>query len=243
MESIREKAVRILRQEGPLSLVHKGLRFLYLERIRVLLPTRVVHYNGVAVPAGRWLDSVFRSWVGPADRPDYEAELVEALERHASEGDTVTVVGGGWGVTAVTAATETGPSGSITVFEGAKRSAERVAAVAERNNVSDRVNVEHAVVARGNHLSGSAGGANRVSPADLPACDVLELDCEGAELDILRRMEGRPRVIVVETHHHVGVPVDEVEQVLKDRQYDIVSRDPLDAGKGVYVVVAVLNVE
>jgi hypothetical protein len=138
---------------------------------------------------------------------------------------------------------EAGPDGSVTVYEGAKRSADRVSAVTERNGVSGRVNVEHAVVAQGDNLSGSAGGADTVSPTDLPECDVLELDCEGAELEILRRMELQPRVILVETHDHLGAPIDEVEQVLKDRSYDIVSRDPFDADRGVYVVVAVSNID
>lgn len=243
MESVQEKAVRILRQEGPLSLVRKGSRFLYLERIRPRLPAREVRYNGVPVPAGRLFDSVVRPWVGPENRSNYEAELVDALEKHVTEGDTVTVVGGGWGVTAVTAATETGPSGSVTVYEGAKRSVDRVSIVTERNGVSDWVNVEHAVVAQGDHLSGPAGGADCIHPIDLPPCDVLELDCEGAELDILRQIEVRPRVIAVETHRHLGVPVEEVEQVLSDYSYDIRSRDPLNADKGVYVIVAVLNID
>jgi hypothetical protein len=243
MESVQEKAIRILRREGPLSLVRKGLRFLYLERIRQRLPAREVHYNGVPVPAGRLFDSVARPWVGPENRPNYETELVDALERYVTEGDTVTVVGGGWGVTAVIAATETGPSGSVTVYEGAKQSADRVSKVTERNGVSDWVKVEHAVVAQGNHLYGTAGDADRISPTDLPTCDVLELDCEGTELDILRRMQIRPRVIAVETHHHFGVPVEAVEQILNDRSYDIRSRDLLNADNGVYVIVAVSNVD
>lgn len=243
MESVHEKAVRILRREGLLALVRKGLRFLYLERIRPRLPEREVHYNGVPVPAGRFFDSVARPWVGPENRPKYETELVDALEKYVTEGDTVIVVGGGWGVTAVTAAKETGPSGSVTVYEGARRSAERVSKVTKRNGVSDWVNVEHTVVAQGGHLSGPAGGADRISPTDLAPCDVLELDCEGAELDILHRMEVRPRVIAVETHCHLGVPVEEVEHVLDDRWYDIKSRSPLKPDKGVYVIVAVLNID
>ena len=243
MESVQEKAIRILRREGALSLVRKGLRFLYLEWIRPRLPAREVYYNGLPVPAGRLFDSVARPWVGPKNRPNYEAELVDALERHVTEGDTVTVVGGGWGVTAVTAAKETGASGSVTVYEGAKRSVDRVSIVIERNDVSDWVNVEHAVVAQGDHLYGPAGDADRISPTDLPTCDVLELDCEGAELDILRRMKIRPRVIAVETHRHLGVPVEEVEQILNNRSYDIRSRNPLNADNGVYVIVAVSNAE
>jgi hypothetical protein len=34
-----------------------------------------------------------------------------------------------------------------------------------------------------------------VAPVELPGCDVLELDCEGAEIVILRDMTIRPRVV------------------------------------------------
>jgi hypothetical protein len=39
-------------------------------------------------------------------------------------------------------------------------------------------------------------------PSELPPCNVLELDCEGAEVEILREMNIQPRVILVETHDH-----------------------------------------
>jgi tRNA A58 N-methylase Trm61 len=42
---------------------------------------------------------------------------VEHLKGKLSEGDDVVIVGGGWGVTAVTAAREVGPEGSVTVYE------------------------------------------------------------------------------------------------------------------------------
>jgi hypothetical protein len=45
-----------------------------------------------------------------------------------------------------------------------------------------------------------------ISPAELPECDILELDGEGAESLILRNMTIRPRVIAVETHGVYGAP-------------------------------------
>jgi hypothetical protein len=39
----------------------------------------------------------------------------------------------------------------------------------------------------------------QVTPAELPECDVLELNCEGSEIGILRNMTIRPRAIAVET--------------------------------------------
>jgi hypothetical protein len=37
-----------------------------------------------------------------------------------------------------------------------------------------------------------------ISPASLSECDVLECDCNGMELDILRNMDIRPRVLIIE---------------------------------------------
>ena len=47
---------------------------------------------------------------------------------------------------------------------------------------------------------GMADDVEVIDPADLPACDVLEMDCEGSELGILKGMQIRPRVLIVELH-------------------------------------------
>lgn len=53
-----------------------------------------------------------------------------------------------------------------------------------------------------------------VAPAALPACDILELDCGGAEMVILRNMTIRPRVIAVEAHGLYGAPTVAVKELL-----------------------------
>ena len=58
-------------------------------------------------------------------------------------------------------------------------------------------------------------------PEGLPECDLLELDCEGAEVEILTRMKIQPRTILVETHGAQGAPTALSRRVLEDRGYDV----------------------
>ena len=88
----------------------------------------------------------------------------------------------------------------VTVFEGGEIASE-VRQVARWNDVDDVVTVEEAIVGDPTTLyQGMADDAEVVHPADLPACDVLEMDCEGSELGILEGMQIRPRVLIVELH-------------------------------------------
>jgi hypothetical protein len=69
-----------------------------------------------------------------------------------------------------------------------------------RNKVTN-VTVHHAVVAQARAVWGRRSDMGAVlPPSELPPCNVLELDCEGAEVEILREMNIQPRVILVETH-------------------------------------------
>ena len=58
-------------------------------------------------------------------------------------------------------------------------------------------------------------------PAEIPDCDVLEMDCEGAETSILSEMSIRPRVILVETHGCLGAPTSDVRDLLITIGYEV----------------------
>ena len=114
--------------------------------------------------------------------------------------DEVVIIGGGFGVTTVHPARQVGGGGLVTVFEGGQI-ASHVRRVAQLNDVDDVVTVEEAIVGDPTNLyQGMADDAEVIDPADLPACDVLEMDCEGSELGILEGMQIRPRVLIVELH-------------------------------------------
>jgi hypothetical protein len=53
---------------------------------------------------------------------------------------------------------------------------------------------------------------------------VLQLDCEGAEVEILRELIVQPRVILVETHGLFGSPTDLVASLLEKRGYVVSDR-------------------
>jgi hypothetical protein len=131
----------------------------------------------------------------------------------------VVVVGGGFGITTV-AALQAGAS--VTVYEA---SAARLAALRETlrlNGVDrDRVTLRWTVVGELTDAEAAEKGIDNavptVAPADLPTCDVLELDCEGAERAVLGglRDEGapRPRVLAVEVH---PIKLDGATEAVRD---------------------------
>lgn len=181
---------------------------------------RTVVYNGVGIPTAT-----------PEEEQDYWPEFEDgtstALRRRVRRGDSVVVVGGGRGITTVVAARMTHFEGAVITYEANSEMLETLQRTVEVNRVADLVTLEHAAVGpvtdRAEEMFGPSDG-DRLDPADLPACDVLELDCEGSELEVLRGMECRPRAIVVETHEPLGVPSEDVCEVLDKMDYRIVNR-------------------
>jgi hypothetical protein len=84
------------------------------------------------------------------------------------------------------------------------------------------VSVHHAVIAKPIFVYGEIGPV--LTPSQLPSCDVLELDCEGAEADILREMIIHPRVVLVETHGQFGAPTNLIASLLEKRGYVVSDR-------------------
>ncbi|MEF8913513.1 FkbM family methyltransferase [Natronomonas sp.] len=178
--------------------------------------TRVL--NGVAVPS-----------VPPEEEQDYypnhERASIRSLRRHVRRGDSVVVVGGGWGASTVVAARMTHFEGEVTAFEPSSEMVDTIRHALTVNGVTDVASVEHAAIGPVREANakyfGPADG-DRLPPEAVPACDVLELDCEGAELAVLRVLDFRPRVIIVEGHPHIGCPGDEVKAELDRLGYDVV---------------------
>ena len=99
--------------------------------------------------------------------------------------------------------------------------------------------VDHAIVAEktGGIRFDEGHDAKIMSPRELPDCDVLNMDCEGAELPILEHMTVRPRVILVETHSQFGSPKQKILELLDNKGYDVV--DILDAGEEMSQIASV----
>jgi hypothetical protein len=149
---------------------------------------------------------------------------ISAHNRYTSEGDDVIIVGGGYGISAINAGKIVGPRGSVRVYEGGKIS-RKIRELIEWNGLREIVEVESVIVGKANELYGGRDGdAQRIHPARLPDCDVLELDCEGCEIGVLENLIIRPRIIIIELH-----PTKYIEsnskplQIIEQMGYNIVN--------------------
>ncbi|MEO8668573.1 MAG: FkbM family methyltransferase [Bauldia sp.] len=199
---------------------------IYRSVVRPYLPVAApVRYAGVPVSIDRKRgDVLLERFFGPfksQDIPQYEFGLVTALRQNVRGGDRVVIVGGGFGVTVAVAALASAPAGTVICFEGGAEQVANVRETAIRNGVAERVTVLHAVVGPAAKVYGAATGATRVAPEDLPECDLLELDCEGAEVAILTGMTIRPPIILVETHGLYGAPTAATRDLLRSNGYEV----------------------
>ena len=222
MNSVLQNGRDILKEDGLKEFTLRSINFIYSRTISPLLPRRTIQYNGVDVPAIQLFDKVL-PWRNSRNRPNYESGLVSGIEQHIEAGMDVIIVGGGWGVTAVEAARQVGEQGSVTVYEGAEKEVRQVRNTAELNGCSDIVDVRHAIVGSGLNLRGDRGDANLIPPEELPRCDVLELDCEGAEIGILQNLSYSPPTILLETHGIYDASTERVQDLLESLQYSVIS--------------------
>lgn len=161
------------------------------------------------------------------DNPDYESGTILASNELVQKGDHVVAVGSGVGITALHAKTLVGDSGSVTVFEGGKKSLDFT--IGTFSNYPDLpVTIIYSLVGLNIGVYGKKFATALLDPKDLPECDILELDCEGAELEIISNMIVRPRVIIVETHGNFGSPSARIEKLLISKGYKIKFREIAD---------------
>lgn len=237
------RILRVYSEEGVKPLIIKSMKYLYrnlvdfIERYIALLysvcldpflPRITATYNGVKINASQYSRYRFPWTVN--DKPHSESGLVNSLIENVNKGDTVVIIGGGWGVTTVTAAQRVGTSGHVIVYEGAKSEVEKLKDTIDINNVEDRVVINHAIVGEDINLRGKADGAATVAAGDLPDCDVLELDCEGAEVNILKKLKIRPRFILVESHGIFDASSRQLCKILKKVGYSIKSKEVASEG-------------
>ena len=119
------KFTNLYRSRGISELSGRVLSYCYKNAVRPLMPSDGhLVFGGILVGLPRKLGdrAMFSRLYFPiGDQPNYELGLVTALKKNVRDSDTVVVVGGGLGVTAVTAALATTDKGSVTCFEGASR--------------------------------------------------------------------------------------------------------------------------
>ena len=224
----------IIRADGVSGFARRSIAYAYRRGVRPCIPGEPVCYAGIPIYDRKWGDRLVPiTWLpdeARADQPDqldYEATLVAGLRETVRPGDSVVIVGAGFGVTAVVAALRAGPSGTVHCFEASKQYVRLAQQTAARNQITN-INIHHAVVAKLITNLFCGGVAHDLGPAlppsQLPPCNVLEMDCEGAEVEILREMIIQPRVILVETHGLYGAPTALVASLLEKRGYVVSDR-------------------
>ena len=153
----------------------------------------------------------------PDDRPHFQGGEIKSHNMLTKKGDTVIVIGGGMGVSAIVAAQKVGETGRVIIYESNKSAVKNIKNNVELNNVSSVCEVIHGIVGLVTDDHYTLGEKVDLIPvADLQDCDVLEMDCEGAEIEILRHLTIRPRVIIVEIDKIRGESSLEPEWVLND---------------------------
>lgn len=141
-------------------------------------------------------------------------------------GDTVVVIGGGYGISSTTAAKKVGKGGKVLIYEGTEEVVEDLNTTLHINNVANQCHIEHAIVGDTANLKGAKGKARKVHPSDIPSCDLIEMDCEGAEIDLIPNLPTNISTIIVETHPSKGANTVEVEKLLNSQGWQVVESSP-----------------
>lgn len=236
------RALEVRREEGWSALIKRVPPSVYMKIWPVLPETENIILNGITCSQRKRLpDDLMPSYLlrgVPSDDPNYEEQYVACLRETIGRGDRVVLIGGGEGVSAVIAAKQTQSGGAVQVYEGGTREVEKSRETARINEVDEVVSVDHAIVSDDISLRSEANGASVIPAQDLPNCDVLAIDADGAEIPILKKIDTTPRYLVVE--HHVVFDGNEkalayqpatVRSLIEDRGYEIINErsDPTRA--------------
>lgn len=182
--------------------------------VRPHLPRKIGTFNGVAVRWPRLLDR-------QDHYPEWKRGTVGAVREQVGCGDHVVDVGTGFGVCTTVAARQ---GATVDTFEASVGRVEIARETMVLNDVEESVDVHHAVVgAPGAEVFGSFAGADRLAPEDLPACDVLVTDCEGAERELVEQLDViQPERLVIETHGFAGSPTEHIVDRVEAAGYSVV---------------------
>lgn len=197
---------------GNKSTLHSVTQSLYDRYVRAHIPRVYGNYGGIAARDCRLLD--FNKTF-----PDYKTGLIEAIEHHINPGDIVTLVGAGRGVSSVRIAQQ---GATVHAYEAAKQMIPVAKETVETAGFSDQLIFYYATVGEAIDVYGSEFGPS-LEPRLLGTNDVLVMDCEGAELSILKGLGSYPETVLVETHPEKGVSTKSVYVALRERGYDVVS--------------------
>ena len=190
---------------GPEAAIRRAVQILYTHTIRPYTGLQSGKTNGsILIPDNaevpeNLLIKKYDKYITPSLKY-YKSINSEMIHKYSTEGDSIVIVGGGHGVTSVAAAKSVGAEGCVDIFEGSRDRVKTIKDTLCLNDVVSKYTVHHEVVGTRSKVVGSINGADTVHPKTLPKSDLIEIDCEGAELDILKNIVHEPKYIIAETH-------------------------------------------
>lgn len=216
-----------------LDLVRQIAQRIYNQLIRHRLPRYTGVYNGVATKKYYLLDISSNDF-----EPDYKQTLISIVRSEVEKGDTVAEIGSGFGVCTTWLAREVGENGRVYSYEASEnqvnvaREALKINSTIVEDDLAPRVTVKHALVGGANAVYGPENDVKTISINDIPNCNVLVSDCEGAELSILKEMNDFPDTLIVETHPSFGAGTDDIAPILENKGYQCKRKHVSDTDVG-----------
>lgn len=165
----------------------------------------------------------------PSDDALHEERYINAIREYIIADESVVMIGGGTGISAVAAAKQVGDLGELNVFEAGATEIENTKHASKINGVSDIITTHHAIVSDEFSIRSSSDTAELISPSELPDCNTIAIDADGAEIPILEDITKLPRTLIVE--HHAVLNEDEiiveyqpdkVRSLIEDLGYEII---------------------
>lgn len=224
---ILSESLQIIKEQGPSEFIRRVFGFCYRKSLRKFLPQSGYYTeNKVKIKEKKSFDRFFYLPDSFSNYPNREGGIVSSHIGLTRKGDSVVIVGGGRGITAIRANKIVGETGNVSIYEGGKESITDIKNTIEINNIESDIDIHHAIVGKERDVYwGDSTEADLLSPDDLPKCSVLELDCEGSEIDILKSLGIRPRVIILELHPYNYEEDPEMPlKILSEYGYDIALR-------------------
>jgi hypothetical protein len=177
-----------------------------------------------------------------ACKPNFKRTNIELLRNNVKSGDIVTIIGGGRGITSVVAARMAGPNGKLHIYEPDEKRIPIIRETLELNDIETDYEIYNIAIGpvycHGREVRKGNEKSDVVSlpPTNLPKSDVLEMDCEGAELAILNNLSIRPRSIIVEAHFHKQFcpysSIDTLQTAMTNLGYSISGHGYVGGGRG-----------
>jgi hypothetical protein len=156
------------------------------------------------------------------DRKFYENGILQMYQKISMKG-TMTIIGGGLGVTAVCAVKMGVNPNSLTIYDGSGHSITQIKSTLFANELKiPKNNIKHLIIEKDISVYAGCKAVDTLPASKIKYCDILQIDAEGSEIDILKNLKINPKYIVVETHGFLGAPSKKVKSLLISMNYKII---------------------